>query len=179
MNAMPKLLGLSLMCQIFKGSREQGACTQGTLQPSAPKQPHGAAWADFDQRCMPYLKSAWMCNDKGCFLADSLFLIALLKWHFTSSGIHYNILFIPDPRAQSQAHLGATHMVRRWAEVLVPPPQLHWRSGLAVAQGLVFFRTLSSRWAQWRQSGSLSRRLALASPSLYWAPLFVSVPVSK
>lgn len=68
--------------------REQGACTQGALQPSAPGQPRGAARADFDQCYMPYLKSAWMCNDKGCFLADSLFLVALSKWHFTSSGIH-------------------------------------------------------------------------------------------
>lgn len=91
-----------------------------------------------------------------------------------------NILFIPDPRAQSQAHVGATQMVRRWAEALVPPPQLHWKSSLAVAQGLVFFRSLAAaELNEGNQEASAGGWRWRHPPSIELPFLFVSLFLSK
>lgn len=70
--------------------------------PAAPRE----AWADFGLCYAPRLRSAWACDDKRCFPADSLLLIAFLKWHFTCSASavgFINILFFRGPRARPQA----------------------------------------------------------------------------
>lgn len=98
------------------------AC-QGPLRPlSSPAAPREAR-ADFGLCYVPRLRSAWACDDKRCFPADSLFLIAFLKWHFTCSASAVgliNILFVRDPRlSATRSHL--LHGAGRWAEVSVPP----------------------------------------------------------